>query len=181
MLPRRSFLLLAGIAALNGCASVPPGSCAQFEQSRKAMRYDSVYRYSAADTRLAAKSFVPVGRPDTIAVRWYTLRTNRTDIRPCDHLYLTTDAYLLRNPGVRAVLTEHREFYTADGALIATKRDDVSDQLRASGFYSASVPLPIPEGAPAGSYRIVMRLVVTLPEAAERTLATTSAEFRVHR
>jgi hypothetical protein len=40
------------------------------------------------------------------------------------------------------------------------------------------VPLPIPKEAPPGAYRIVTRLIAKMPSG-ERTLATTSAEFRV--
>jgi hypothetical protein len=173
----RSALLLAGIALLGGCATVPPESCEQFEQARGATRYDTVYRYSEADTQLAAKSFAPARRAELVAARWYTLRTNRAQIRGCDHLYLTKDLYLLRGDTALA-LHEQREFYTADGRLIATKREDVTNQLKSSGFYSASVPLPIPKEAPPGAYRIVTRLIAKFPEG-DRTLATTSAEFRV--
>lgn len=175
---RRSALLFAGIALLSGCATVPPESCEQFEQARRAMRYDTVYRYSDADTQLATKSFAPARRAEPVAARWYTLRTHRTQIRGCDHLYLTKDLYLLRGNATALALHEQREFYTADGRLIATKREDVTNQLKSSGFYSASVPLPIPKEAPPGAYRIVTRLIAKLPEG-DRTLATTSAEFRV--
>ncbi len=172
-------LLFLCLAVLAGCATAPPTSCEQFEQSRKTTRYDTVYRYSDADTRLAAKRFAPVRRSETVAVRWYTLRTNRTQIGGCDHLYLTKDLYLLRKPDASARLLEQREFYTADGKLITTKREDVSGQLKVTGFYSASVPLPIPKDAPPGAYRIVTRLIAKVTDTADRTLATTSAEFRV--
>lgn len=142
------------------------------------MRYDTLYRYSEADTQSAAKSFAPARAGEAVAARWYTLRTNRTQIRACDHLYLTKDLYLLRSDAVPLALHEQREFYTADGRLIATKREEVTQQLKSSGFYSASVPLPIPQEAPPGSYRIVTRLIAKLAEG-DRTLATTSAEFRV--
>lgn len=171
---------LGASALLSGCATEPVTSCEQFEQSRSRMRYDTVYRYSAADTRVASKSFVPVRRSEPVTVRWYTLRVNRTQIRPCDHLYLTKDLYLRRTNDVSISLYEQREFYSADGQLIATKREDMTGQLETSGFYSASVPLPIPREAPPGAYRVVMRLLLKRPNAAERTIATASAEFRVH-
>lgn len=170
--------LLAGAAVLGGCATAPLESCERFEQARRTMRYDTVYRYSQADTQLAAKRFAPAPRSEAVAARWYTLHTSRTQISTCDHLYLTKDLYLQRRDGGSAALQELREFYTGDGRLIASKREDVTDQLKVSGFYSASVPLPIPKEAPPGAYRIVTRLIAKMPSG-ERTLATTSAEFRV--
>ncbi|MFL6647412.1 MAG: hypothetical protein ACJ8KO_05570 [Sulfurifustaceae bacterium] len=167
-------------ALLSGCATEPLNSCEQFDQARSHMRYDTVYRYSAADTRVASKSFVPARRSEPVTVRWYTLRVNRTQIRPCDHLYLTKDLYLRRANDVSIMLNEQREFYSAEGQLIATKREDVTSQLDTSGFYSASIPLPIPREAPPGAYRVVTRLLLKLPNAAERTIASASAEFRVH-
>lgn len=111
-------------------------------------------------------------------VRWYTLRLNRSTTHACEHLYLIKDLYLQRS---RETLTleEQREFYTAHGQLIATKRENVTDQLSKTGYYTASVPLPIPRGAPAGTYRVVSRLIATLPKGRAQTLATTTAEFRV--
>lgn len=170
--------MLAGLALLSGCATVPPESCEQFEQARRSLRYDTVYRYSPIDTQSAAKSFAPARRSEPVAARWYTLRTNRPQIRACDHLFLTKDLYLLRSDTASLTLHEQREFYTADGRLIATKREDVTNQLKSSGFYSASVALPIPKEAPPGAYRIVTRLIAKFVEG-DRTLATTSAEFRV--
>lgn len=145
------------------------------------MKLDTIYRSSDADTRLAAKNFTPLKTSEAIVARWYTLRGNRSVIRPCDYLYLTKDLYLLRQSNVSATLYEHREFYAADGRLIATKREDVTPQLRNTGFYTASVPLPIPKEAPAGSYRIVTKLTAKTPDTTERTLATTTMEFRVQR
>lgn len=163
---------------LGGCVTVPGESCERFEQNRRAMRYDTVYRYSETDTRLAAKSFTPGRQKEPAAVKWYTLRLSRTQIGVCDHLFLTKDLYLHRN-GESVVLHEQRDFYTAEGKLVATKREDVTGQLKGSGFYTASVPLPIPPEAPPGTYRIVTKLTVKTPNGAEKTLATSSAEFRV--
>ncbi|MFL6648562.1 MAG: hypothetical protein ACJ8KO_11440, partial [Sulfurifustaceae bacterium] len=86
--PHVIVLALVVSAFLSGCATEPLNSCEQFDQARNRMRYDTVYRYSPADTRLASKSFVPARRSEPVTVRWYTLRLNRTQIRPCDHLYL---------------------------------------------------------------------------------------------
>ena len=174
----RPCLLLLCVALLAGCATVPPGSCEHFEQTRRASRYETTYRYSETDTRLAQKNFAPLRSGEPITARWYTLRSNRAVIRGCDHLYLTKDLYLLRGTNGAGSLHEVREVFTSDGTSIATKREDVTAQLKASGFYSASVPLPIPKQAPPGAYRIVTKLIAKT-NGSERALATASVDFRV--
>jgi hypothetical protein len=164
---------------IGGCTTLPSTSCDQFDQIRRSTQYDTHYRYSDTDTRLAAKRFAPLRQSGPIDVRWYTLRTNRTQISTCDNLYLTKDLYLLRQKNAQGALVEQHEFYTADGKLITTKREDLTSQLKNTGYYSASVPLPIPKEAPAGTYRVVLKLVTKAPDGADRTLASASAEFRV--
>lgn len=167
-------LVLVGLA---GCATLDPDACARFDSARGSS-YDTVYRYSEADTRNAARSFRTV-RKNAVAVRWYTLRVSADAVPRCAHLYLYKDLYLERD--ARAIdLEEQREFYTDSGRLIAVKKEDLTRQLRRSGYYTASVPLPIPEAAPAGRYRVVTRLVwKNAASGKDRTLATASTEFRV--
>ncbi len=167
------------LALLGGCATVPQNDCDRFEQARRATVYDTVYVYSDAETRRAAARFARAAAKAGIAVPWYTLRMSHARIRPCDHLYLVKDLYLQRIGDDAAGLEEHREFYTAEGKLIATKRETLTRQLRKAGFYTASVPLPIPSSAPPGAYRVVMRLVARAKNGTERIVAQTSAEFRV--
>lgn len=174
----RSFGVIVALAALGGCATVPRTSCELFEQVRASIDYDTVYRYIDAETRQAA-SFIGAATKQRVAAHWYTLRVSHARIRPCDHLYLVKDLYLRRPAGGALALYEQRDFYTARGQLIATKREDVTRQLRTAGFYSASVPLPIPRNAPAGLYRVVTRLIAKTANRAEEELATASADFRV--
>ena len=177
--PRGFAPVLILLALLGGCATVPPNDCDRFRQLRRTTDYDTTYVYSAADSREAARSFARSPRKASLTARWYTIRTNRPRIGGCDHLYLLKDLYLQRRDDAAVVLEEQREFYTADGQLIATKREDVSAQLTKTGYYTASVPLPIPEKAPPGQYRVVTRLITRGTNGAEQTLATASAEFRV--
>ena len=75
---------------------------------------------------------------------------------------------------------EIREFYAGDGTLIATKREIMSKQLSASGYYVATVPLPIPRLAPMGKYTVVSKLMVrTAGDRQGTLLAKASAGFRV--
>lgn len=142
------------------------------------MQYDTHYRYSERDTRAAAANFK---RPttDSPAVRWYTLRVNLTEVRPCEHLYLYKELYLQRG-AIDVSFEETRDFYTAAGQRVVSKKENITAQLKDGGYYSAAVPLPIPESAPPGVYRVVSRLMMK-SRGRERVLATASAEFRVRR
>lgn len=166
-------------ALLGGCATVPSNDCDRFAQTRRITDYDTAYVYVETETRRAAARFARAANPASAAAPWYTLRVNRTRIRACEHLYLIKDLYLQRTGDAGLVLEEQREFYTAAGQLIATKRETLTAQLTKAGYYTASVPLPIPPKAPAGAYRVVTRLLARTGQGAEQILAQTSAEFRV--
>lgn len=164
---------------LAGCATVDPGVCGRFDQARQSLRYDTHYRYSDVDTRHARKSFTPQRNTQPAAVRWYTVRVNTTEAQPCEHLYLYKELYVQRQTGDDIVIEETREFYTANGKRVATRKENVTRQLGSSGYYHATVPLPIPETAPAGTYKVVSRLTVRKHGGKETVLASASTEFRV--
>lgn len=164
---------------LTGCATVDPGICGRFDQARHSTRYDTLYRYSETDTRQAQQTFKPVRDAHPASVRWYTVRVNAGEIQPCEHLYLYKELYLQRQPGDDIVIEETREFYTASGKRVATRKEDMTRQLKSSGYYSAAVPLPIPETAPAGVYKVVSRLTLRKNGAKEIVLGSASTEFRV--
>jgi hypothetical protein len=178
--PQRSFLSLAFVfsALLGGCATWTPDRCEQFDRARTSTDYDTRYVYSAAETKHADTSFSHRRTRSPATAMWYTLRLNRATAGTCEHLFLIKDLYLKRSTE-KLTLEELREFYTAQGQLIATKREDVTEQLTKSGYYIASVPLPIPRGAPTGTYRVVTHLIATPANGRGQTLATASSEFRV--
>lgn len=178
--PQRGFLSLALVfaALLSGCATWTPDRCEQFDRVRTSTDYDTRYIYSAAETKRADKSFSRRRTRSPATAMWYTLRLNRAATGTCEHLFLVKDLYLNRSTE-KLTLEELREFYTAQGQLIATKREDVTDQLAKSGYYIASVPLPIPRGAPPGTYRVVTHLIATPTNGRGQTIATASSEFRV--
>lgn len=176
------FVFLGFVALwLAGCATVDPGVCGRFDQARQSLRYDTVYRYSDADTRHAAEHFKPRPGKAPVTVRWYTLRANASEVPPCEHLYLTKDLYLQRQAGDDLIIEETREFYTGSGKRVAIRKENLTRQLTKSGYYHAIVPLPIPETAPAGAYKVVSRLTLRTNGGKETVLASTSAEFRVAR
>ena len=173
---------LAGMwLAISGCATVHEDTCAQFEEHRKETDYDTRYRFSESDSETAAHNFKPMPRSAGAVVRLYKMHVDQPRIKPCHNLTIRKEVYLQRTAGTTMVLEEVREFYTAHGALIASKTEILSDQLRTSGYYLGDTPLPIPQNAPPGKYRIVSKLVMKTKSKKTRSvmLARTSASFQV--
>jgi len=166
------------LALTSGCATLAPDRCEQFDRARESTDYDTIYAYSKVETRRAENSFSRPSSRNAATVSWYTLRVNSSKTRACEHLYLIKDLYLQHSDDA-LTFEEQREFYTAQGQLIATKRENLTEQLTKPGYYTASVPLAIPRGAPAGTYRVVTRLIATPAQGQAQTLATASSEFRV--
>ena len=167
--------------AISGCATFHEDTCAQFEERRKETDYDTQYRFSESDSDTAAHNFKPMPRSAGAVVRLYKIRIDQTRIKPCHNLTIRKEVYLQRAAGANMVLEEVREFYTAHGTLIASKTEILSDQLRTSGYYFGDTPLPIPQNAPPGKYRIVSKLVMKAKNKKTRAvmLARTSASFQV--
>ena len=171
-------LVLVALAFLGGCATFSPDRCEQFDRVRNATDYDTKYTYSATETKRADGSFARRRTRGAVSATWYTLRLNRDATGTCENLFLIKDLYLQRSSG-KLTIEELREFYTAQGQLIATKRENITEQLPKSGYYIASVPLPIPRGAPPGTYRVVTHLLATPANGRTQKIATASSEFRV--
>ncbi|MCR4302033.1 MAG: hypothetical protein NUV51_10515 [Sulfuricaulis sp.] len=173
-------LFLVAILLLSGCAGLRETSCEQFKEVRQETNYTTQYRLLETNTESAARRFKPLPKGAIAVVRQYKMEVNAPEIRPCNHLKIQKEIYLLRKNDKNLVLEEIREFYTADGALIATNSEFVGDQMRTSGYYAASTPLPIPEKAPPGKYRIVSKLVMKRKNTSRTTvLARTSTSFQV--
>lgn len=173
---------LAGMwLAISGCATFHEDTCAQFEERRKDTAYDTQYRFSESDSETAAHNFKPMPRHAGAVVRLYKMHVDQPRIKPCHNLTIRKEVYLQRTTGTTMVLEEVREFYTAHGDLIASKTEILSDQLRTSGYYLGDTPLPIPQNAPPGKYRIVSKLVMKTKGKKTRSvmLARTSASFQV--
>jgi hypothetical protein len=178
---RRLVFILAGFALLiSGCAGWREMSCAQFEESRQETDYTTRYRFLETESETAARNFKPLPKSTSAIVRQYKMRVDPPAIKSCHHLTIHKDIYLQRKLDRSLVLEEVREFYTADGALIAAKTESIADQLRTSGFYSGNALLPIPEKAPPGKYRLVSKLMLKKKNSSRATLlAKTSVNFQV--
>ena len=182
MNPSRSspLLFLAVILPLSGCAGLRETNCEQFKEIRQETDYTTQYRLLETNTETAARRFKPLPKGAVAVVRQYKMKVNTPEIKPCNHLKIQKEIYLLRKNDKNLVLEEIREFYTADGALVASKSEFVGDQMRTSGYYAGSTPLPIPEKAPPGKYRIVSKLVMKRKNSSRTTvLARTSTSFQV--
>ncbi|MCR4345621.1 MAG: hypothetical protein NUV55_00210 [Sulfuricaulis sp.] len=173
--------VLAGLGLLlSGCASFRETTCAQFEENRQEADYTTQYHFLESDSETAARNFKSLPKDARAVVRLYKMRVEIPKIAPCNHLIVYKEFYLQRKTGGNLALEEVREFYTADGALIATKVETIGNQLRTSGYYIGDTSLPIPEKAPPGKYRIVSKLVLKAKNTSRTTLlAKTSVNFQV--
>jgi hypothetical protein len=173
----RSWPLLALLAG--GCATHPPGDCPSFERAHAVTDYATHYDFSEFRSRWLAGDFKPSGTTPASAPL-YHLEVEGETVTTCTQLWLRKRLYLQRANAVELVIEETREIYAANGRLIATRKEDLSAQLRTPGHYSTRVPLPIPAATPPGSYRIVTRLSYkTRAHAKPVTLAQASARFTV--
>jgi hypothetical protein len=183
--PRTNRLLRAAVPGLllivSGCATFTQETCAQFEERRQQADYTTEYRFSESDSEAAARNFKPMPRGAGAVVRLYKLRVDPRQVKPCHDLTLRHEIYLQRASGSGITLEQVREFYSAGGALIASKTEILGNQLRTSGYYFGDTPLPIPQHAPPGKYRVVSKLLMKTKGRNPRSvmLARTSASFQV--
>lgn len=173
--------MVAGLTLLiSGCATFHENTCARFEENRKDRDYSTQYRISEADSEAASRNFKKRPRGKTAIVRLYKMRVDPPSIKPCRHLVIHKEIYLQRDVQTHAKLEEVRDFYTDNGKLIASKTESIGDQLRTSGYYTGETPLPIPENAPPGKYRIVSKLVMkTTGKSQAIVLSRTTTSFEV--
>jgi hypothetical protein len=167
-------LLLVALALLiGGCATVPRQTCEQFDAARKTTNYTTEYQ---RDDKEVVK---PLQRGPTAMALQYRLRLEADRVAPCSHVTIQKELTLSRREVAGAVLEETREFFSEDGTRIALKQENLTAQLRQSGRYRASVPLPIPKNAPAGAYYLVSTLTLKTRGAADQVIAKTMVSFEV--
>ncbi|MHB8743653.1 MAG: hypothetical protein ACYC9L_11070 [Sulfuricaulis sp.] len=178
---RMVLTIVSGLCLLtSACATFQQQTCAQFEERRKETDYSTQYRYSDSESETAASNFKRLPHGHSAFVRLYKMQLDPLVIKTCNQLVIHKEIYLQRTADSKLVLEEVREFYAGDGTLIATKTESIGDQLRITGYYTGNTPLPIPENAPAGKYRIVSKLVLKRKNTSHYALlAETSASFQV--
>lgn len=182
LLTRRFFPL--SVLALNlfmaGCATHPTQTCPEFEERQSDPQYATQYRFSRSESENADANFKPLPPGKNAMVRLYRMHVEPVKVKPCRHLTIHKEIYLQRTAKTWLVLEEIREFYAGKNMLITTKKEPMSGQLRATGYYASNTLLPIPAMAPPGKYRIVSRLMLrTKDQPKARELARTSVIFEI--
>ena len=173
-------VIFGSVVLTSGCVSITGETCAQFEERIKELEYATQYRNADADFDLTTHHFKALPRNTSAVAPLYKLQLGTNTISPCNHLAIHKELYLQRSAKSGAEFEEIREFYSGDGTLIASKRETLSKQLNVSGYYVATVPLPIPKLAPMGKYLIVSKLVLRTTKNRQGTvLAKASAGFLV--
>lgn len=148
-------LLAAGLLA--GCSGIQALSCDMHETRTRGVKPFTHYTYVEPKPGEVPARTLPTGY--TVQATTYKMQFKPRYSQPCTTLTVQKDVVLLRSAENDIVLTEIREVYAEDGTLITTHTQDVSDQIRKSGTYVATTPLPIPKVAPDGKYRVVSKLL----------------------
>lgn len=153
----RSIVLATVLLVLGGCAGLEERACDQREIENKGVKPVTTYRLAALPPGQAEPRNLPAGSVPLVSTYKLSFRPGFT--KPCSGTVLYKDVVIQRGPGEDIVLNEIREFYAEDGTLITNNAQDITAQIKQSGNYVATTPLPIPKKAPPGKYRIVSRLM----------------------
>jgi len=141
---------------LGGCASISNFSCDMHESRTRGAKPVTTYTLTTRQGSAAPRT-LPAGSVAQAPV--YKINFKPGFTKPCTTLTLHKDVILLRSNEADVILNEIREFYAENGTLITTATQDISDQVKKSGNYLATTPLPIPKSAPPGKYKIVSKLM----------------------
>lgn len=167
-------MLLGCLLLVQGCASLSPESCATFENERRTTNYATRYSYSQAESENAVKHYKPLPSGMLATVRHYRMRVYPGETLTCRHASIEKEIYIQRAPGANLAIEEVREVHAENGALIATKTENIGGQLLKTGYYLARTPFPLPAQTPPGKYRISGRLVLKVKGADPVTLMRAS-------
>lgn len=155
--PLHPALLLALLALLGGCASTTDYRCDAHESRTRGIKPTTTYRLIEPKPGHATPRPLPPGSIAQVSTYKMTFRPGFT--KPCTTLTLRKDVVIHRSADPDMVLTEVREFYAEDGTLITPSTQDITEQVKKSGTYVATTPVPIPRSAPPGKYKIVCKLL----------------------
>lgn len=157
--PPRQFsprVLLIAPLFLAGCAHLDDFNCDMHETSTRGKKPFTTYTAVEPKPGQTLPRILEPGSTPQAPV--YTLSFKPGFTKPCTMITLQKEVVIHRGVESTLVLNEIREFYAENGALIASSTQDISEQVRKSGAYHASTPLPIPRTAPPGKYKIVSKL-----------------------
>jgi len=176
----RVTLLAIATSLLGGCATLfQPDPCRSFKADSADLNKDTVYTLAPAESKIAARDFRSLPEGHLAAARMYRVWVDQSKITPCQLLAIKSSVYLQRTDR-QLWFEEVREFYTKDGYKITENKSELSRSLGRTGYYLGQAPLPIPQAAPPGTYRIVSKLYFrTSPKRRAILLAEASTEFKV--
>ena len=172
---------VAGGAALAVGLSACEVSASLGCQWRELTRGKYEARYAPADTAGSERRLArPLGRRVYARALKYRVRVATPAVPACEDLTVVKEVILQRRDDPKFRFTEINEYYTGAGELIATRTQDLTAHLGASGRYTARDRLPVPAAAPPGRYRMVSKLILTR-EGSKRAylLSRDSARFRI--
>ena len=173
MFKRLSVAIASVVVLLSGCTTFgPPPSCEQFDAQSKKTNYATQYNLKGNDTTSLQKN-------ELAKTATYEITLDSEKVWPCSHVAIKKDLTLARSDNKNLIFEETREFFAANGARIVAKNETLTEQLKKSGRYQATILLPIPKGAPPGKYRIVSTLNVKTPGKAATVIGKSSATFEV--
>jgi len=144
-------------ALLGGCANMDQFGCDTHESQTRGTKPVTTYALAGPKTGDIASRALPSG--SIAQAPTYKLSFKPGFTKPCTNLTLHKNVVIQRSDETTVILNEIREFYAEDGTLITTSTQDISDQVKKSGTYTATTVLPIPKSAPPGKYKIVCKLL----------------------
>ena len=172
-----AYLLTGGALALSACGPQSALRCGAY--SLASDTYAAHYQATPGETGIAAKN-KPLGRRVYARATHYKMAAATPVAETCGDLVINKQLNLQRRDDPDFVFSEINQYYAADGELIATKVQDITDQLPQSGYYQAADELPIPQAAPPGKYRLVSKLLLTHKSTNKKfLLARTGAWIRI--
>lgn len=153
--PVAALVLAAGAVILGGCAATAPKEnlCANYDARVRGLRTMATYARTGDAVPDAGKSTTA-----PLRVTGFRLSSKESTVRPCGVLVLNKELVLHAKNPAKLPITEVREFYAENGTLITARSDNLRGQFPAAGQYKGEAAIPIPPGAPAGKYRILVRL-----------------------
>ncbi len=178
------FAVLAFVTAGLLVAGAPARAsfqCTLYKWRTHDARYSTTYRYAADETRAASTTYKPMPKKGVYArVPLYEIASEPGSIAPCKNLAIRKRLFLQRKDDADYVFLEINEFYADDGTLIVTNIQNLTGQLRQTGYYVAADPLSIPEDAPPGQYQLVSKLLLLKKgRKASFLLASATARYEI--
>ncbi len=156
IMPRWHLSLPVLLSMLSGCVTTNDFGCDMHESRMREAKPVTTYRaISPKPGQLAPRALPPGSTPQAPT---YSMTFKPGFTKPCTTVTLHKDVVILRSGDNDLNLSEVREFYAEDGTLITSSAQNITDQVKHSGIYIATTPLPIPRNAPPGKYKIVSKL-----------------------